>query len=136
MRDISKPLTTGKAKTYYQQEYSVASNNYLSQGQTLTGHARGPLAEALGLSTEITPEQFERLMEGQHPITGEQLIRHKDTVKTRDGRELGHRAGWDVTINAAKSVMRRRVSARLLWSAAMTPLICPAAQAKLTSASA
>ncbi|MBV8832040.1 MAG: relaxase domain-containing protein [Acidobacteriaceae bacterium] len=104
MIDISKPLTTGKANTYYQQEYSVASNNYLSQGQTLTGHARGPLAEALGLSTEITPKQFERLMKGQHPITGEQLIRHKDTVKTRDGRELGHRAGWDVTINASKSV--------------------------------
>ncbi|MBV8828532.1 MAG: relaxase domain-containing protein [Acidobacteriaceae bacterium] len=104
MIDISKPLTTGKAKTYYQQEYSVASNNYLSQGQTLSGHVRGPLAEVLGLSSEIKPEQFERLMEGRHPITGEQLIRHKDTVKTRDGRELGHRAGWDVTINASKSV--------------------------------
>jgi conjugative relaxase-like TrwC/TraI family protein len=104
MIDISKPLTTGKANTYYQQEYSVASNNYLSQGQTLTGHVRGPLAEALGLSSAITPEQFERLIEGQHPLTGEQLIRHKDTVKTRDGRELGHRAGWDVTINASKSV--------------------------------
>ena len=43
-------------------------------------------------------------MNGQHPVTGERLIRHKDTVKTQAGDELGHRAGWDVTINASKSV--------------------------------
>ena len=104
MIDISKPLTSGKAAQYYKQEYSVASNNYLSQGQTLTGHVHGPLAETLGLGEETTCEQFERLMEGQHPVAGEQLIEHKDTIRTRDGKELGHRAGWDVTINASKTV--------------------------------
>jgi conjugative relaxase-like TrwC/TraI family protein len=104
MVTISKPLTSGKAQTYYEQEYAVASNNYFTQGQTLAGQVHGPLAQTLGLSGEITPEQFSRIMEGQHPMTGEQLIRHKDTVKTRDGQELGHRAGWDVTINASKSV--------------------------------
>jgi conjugative relaxase-like TrwC/TraI family protein len=104
MIDISKPLTSVKAKHYYKQEYSAASNNYLSQGQSLEGHASGALVQALGLGQTVTPEQFDRLMNGQHPGTGEQIIRHKDTVKTQAGDELGHRAGWDVTINASKSV--------------------------------
>ena len=54
-------------------------------------------------------QQFARLAEGQHPETGEQLVRHQtareyvneqgDTVRTME-----HRAGWDATFSAPKSV--------------------------------
>ena len=44
------------------------------------------------------------MAEGQHPQTGEQLIQHRDTIKSQSGEELGHRAGWDLTFNAPKTV--------------------------------
>jgi conjugative relaxase-like TrwC/TraI family protein len=57
----------------------------------------------------VQEEHFRRLSDGQHPITGEQLVRrqtareykneHADTVKAME-----HRAGWDATFSAPKSV--------------------------------
>ena len=55
-------------------------------------------------SPGVSAEAFDRLAEGQHAHTGEQLIRHRDTIKTQQGDELGHRAGWDLTFNAPKTV--------------------------------
>ncbi len=52
----------------------------------------------------MNAEAFDRLAEGQHPETGEQLIKHRDTIKTQAGEEIGHRAGWDLTFNAPKTV--------------------------------
>lgn len=104
MLDISKPLTTGKVQSYYRSEYSSASNSYFSQGGTLQGAWHGQLAATLGLSGAVAAEAFDRLAEGQHPQTGEQLIQHRDTIKTQSGEEVGHRAGWDLTFNAPKTV--------------------------------
>src|SRR6201996_1591335 len=104
MLDISKPLTTGKVQSYYRSEYSAASNSYFTQGGTLRGEWHGKLADALNLKGDVTAEAFDRLAEGQHPQTGEQLIKHRDTIKTQAGEELGHRAGWDLTFNAPKTV--------------------------------
>src|SRR5579875_817500 len=104
MLDISKPLTSAKVQSYYRSEYSAASNSYFSQGGTLRGEWHGQLATALGLSGAVAGEAFDRLAEGQHPATGEQLIQHRDTIKTQSGEEVGHRAGWDLTFNAPKTV--------------------------------
>ncbi|MGI9072267.1 MAG: MobF family relaxase [Bryobacteraceae bacterium] len=104
MLDISKPLTSGKVQSYYRSEYSAASNSYFTQGGTLQGEWHGRLAAALQLKGEVTAEAFDRLAEGQHPETGEQLIKHRDTIKTQAGEEIGHRAGWDLTFNAPKTV--------------------------------
>src|SRR6185437_4680183 len=104
MLDISKPLTSGKVQSYYRSEYSSASNSYFSQGGTLRGEWHGQLTDTLALSGSVTAEAFDRLAEGQHPQTGEQLIEHRDTIKTQTGEELGHRAGWDLTFNAPKTV--------------------------------
>lgn len=104
MLDISKPLTTGKVQSYYRSEYSAASNSYFSQGGTLRGEWHGRLATTLGLAGAVSAEAFDQLAEGQHPETGEQLIQHRDTIKTQSGEELGHRAGWDLTFNAPKTV--------------------------------
>ena len=56
---------------------------------------------------EVYEEQFARLAEGQHPETGEQLVRHQtareyvneqgETVRTME-----HRAGWDATFSRAE----------------------------------
>lgn len=104
MLDISKPLTSGKIQSYYRSEYSAASNSYFTEGGTLRGQWHGQLARELGLAGEVTAEAFDRLSEGQHPQTGEQLIAHRDTIKQANGEELGHRAGWDLTFNAPKTV--------------------------------
>ncbi len=104
MVHASKPLTSGKVQSYYRAEYSSASNSYFTQGGTLQGHWHGRLAAGLGLSGEVTAVAFDRLAEGQHPGSGEQLIKHRDTIKTQSGEEVGHRAGWDFTFNAPKTV--------------------------------
>jgi conjugative relaxase-like TrwC/TraI family protein len=104
MLDISKPLTSAKVQSYYLSEYSSASNSYFSEGGTLRGEWHGQLAATLGLAGAVSAEAFDRLAEGQHPHTGEQLIQHRDTIKTKTGEEVGHRAGWDLTFNAPKTV--------------------------------
>lgn len=104
MLDISKPLTSGKVQSYYRAEYSSASNSYFTEGGALRGEWHGRLTPTLKLSGEVTATAFDRLAEGQHPETGEQLIKHRDTIKTQAGEELGHRAGWDLTFNAPKSI--------------------------------
>jgi conjugative relaxase-like TrwC/TraI family protein len=57
----------------------------------------------------VGAEHFARLSEGQHPQTEAQLVRHQ-TAKTYDGKfgrevtSVEHRAGWDATFSAPKSV--------------------------------
>jgi conjugative relaxase-like TrwC/TraI family protein len=57
----------------------------------------------------VRDEQCDRLAEGQHPVTGEQLVRHRVATEYKDehGRTVAtaeHRAGWDATFKAPKSV--------------------------------
>src|SRR4051794_34788935 len=103
MLDISKPLTSAKVQSYYRSEYSSASNSYFSQVEHCAANGTAnsrPSWDSPGSSGEA----FDRLAEGQHPQTGEQLIQHRDTIKTQSGEEVGHRAGWDLTFNAPKTV--------------------------------
>ena len=104
MLDLSKPLTAGKIKEYFKNEYGASENAYFSQGGAIRGEWHGELRNTFGLSGAVDGEAFNRLAEGQHPLTGEQLIKHKDTIKTKNGEELGHRAGWDFTFKPGKSV--------------------------------
>jgi conjugative relaxase-like TrwC/TraI family protein len=104
MLDISKPLTSGKVQSYYRSEYAAASNSYFSQGGTLEGQWHGKLAAEVGLQGAVNQESFDRLAEGKDPFSGEQLIRHRDTIKTENKDEIGHRAGWDLTFNAPKTI--------------------------------
>lgn len=104
MVDPSKPLAPAKVKEYYKAEYSAASNSYFSQSGTLQGHWHGQLAAEFGLTGIVDAEAFDRLADGQHPGSGRQLIAHRETHLTRDGKEVPHRAGWDLTFNAPKTV--------------------------------
>jgi len=109
MMTMSKALSAGQAKDYYQQEFISAKENYYSESGEVRGQWYGRLAEEWELKGEVGSEQYERLVVGQDPHTGEQLVR---TVKSREevnryGEEITtseHRAGWDATFSAPKSV--------------------------------
>ena len=109
MVTISKPLSAGQAQAYHSKEFISAEQAYYNQQGQVHGEWHGTLAEEWRLKGEVTEEQFTRLANGQHPETGGQLVRHResfeyqnengDTVKTME-----HRAGWDATFSAPKSV--------------------------------
>src|SRR5215831_8952858 len=109
MLTISKPLSAGQAQNYHQKEFTSREQNYWSQQGVIAGEWQGRLATALGLSGVVSEEQFARLSQGQHPDTGEQLVRQRAAYEYTDpdGKTVNtmeHRAGWDATFSAPKSV--------------------------------
>jgi conjugative relaxase-like TrwC/TraI family protein len=106
---ISKPLSSGQAQTYHAKEFTSAEQNYWRQGDTVLGEWQGKMAERYGLAGAIDAQHFARFSEGQNPTTGEQLVRHRtgQSYQTADGttvKPVEHRAGWDATFSAPKSV--------------------------------
>ncbi len=109
MLTISKPLSSSQAQTYHAKEFMSAEQNYWKQGDTILGEWQGRIAERYGLAGAIDEQHFARLSEGQNPLTGEQLVRHRSGQEytTADGitvKPVEHRAGWDATFSAPKSV--------------------------------
>jgi conjugative relaxase-like TrwC/TraI family protein len=109
MLTISKPLSAGQARRYHEEEFQNGRENYYSEGELIRGQWHGQLADRWGLTGEVREQHFERLAEGQHPITGEQLVRHQTARETKSARgetvtTMEHRAGWDATFSAPKSV--------------------------------
>jgi conjugative relaxase-like TrwC/TraI family protein len=109
MLTISNALSAGQAQTYHAKEFTAKEQNYWSQDRTVAGEWQGRLAEKFGLAGSVGADEFARLSQGQHPSTGEQLVQHRAAHQYRD--ELGktvtsmeHRAGWDATFSAPKSV--------------------------------
>jgi conjugative relaxase-like TrwC/TraI family protein len=109
MMTLSKALAAGQAKDYFDAEYTSTQESYYSEGEAVKGKWFGRQAEAWQLQGEVDSEHFERLCEGQNPLNGDQLVRHitphkyenayGETVETSE-----HRAGWDATFSAPKSV--------------------------------
>jgi len=109
MLTISKPLSSSQAQTYHAKEFMSAEQNYWKQGDTILGEWQGRMAERYGLAGAIDEQHFARLSEGQNPLTGGQLVRHRNGQEytTADGvtvKPVEHRAGWDATFSAPKSV--------------------------------
>jgi conjugative relaxase-like TrwC/TraI family protein len=109
MLTISKPLSASQARTYHAKEFTSAEQNYWKQDDRTLGEWHGKLAEKFGLAGGVDEEHFARLANGQHPITGEQLVRHRivQEYEGPDGKAVApveHRAGWDATFSAPKSV--------------------------------
>jgi len=109
MLTISKPLNSGQAQTYHVKEFVSAEQNYWKQGDTIVGEWQGNLADKYGLRGGVDAKHFARLSEGQNPLTGDQLVRHRKAQEytTADGttvKPAEHRAGWDATFSAPKSV--------------------------------
>jgi conjugative relaxase-like TrwC/TraI family protein len=109
MLTISKPLSASQARTYHAREFAAQEQNYWSRDQQGHSEWQGRLAEQRKLTGAVEAEHFARLSEGQHPHTEEQLVRHQvsRTYEGKFGREVTsaeHRAGWDATFSAPKSV--------------------------------
>src|SRR5579884_333507 len=110
MLRLSKaPLNAAQLRSYHEREFVNAEQRYYSEDNTVRGEWQGELALAWGLAGGVRDDQFYRLAEGQHPVTGEQLVRHRLATEYKNQRgetveSVEHRAGWDATFNAPKSV--------------------------------
>src|SRR5688572_29893211 len=109
MMTMSRAISAGQALDYYKQEFTNSKDNYYSESGEVKGQWYGRLANEWNLKGDVLSEHYERLVAGQDPHTGEELIR---SVKVRElVDEFGkktitseHRAGWDATFSAPKSV--------------------------------
>lgn len=62
------------AADYYVGEIALSADDYyLGRGEA-PGRWVGSLAAEMGLQGEVDPEHFRALLEGKHPLTGEQLV--------------------------------------------------------------
>jgi len=109
MLTISKPLSASQARTYHEREFASEKQNYWSRDQQGHSEWQGRFAQEWNLSGAVESEHFARLSEGQHPHTEQQLVRHQvsRTYEGKFGKEVTsaeHRAGWDATFSAPKSV--------------------------------
>jgi hypothetical protein len=78
MLTISKPLSASQAQTYHAEEFTSADQAYYSQANHVHGEWQGKLAEAWDLKGEVRAEQFEKLANGFHPVTGEEVVRQRE----------------------------------------------------------
>ncbi len=109
MLTISKPLSASQARMYHAREFAAQQQNYWTRDQQGHSEWQGRLAGQWDLTGPVRDEHFGWLAEGHHPQTGEQLVRHQvsRTYEGKNGKEVTsveHRAGWDATFSAPKSV--------------------------------
>jgi conjugative relaxase-like TrwC/TraI family protein len=109
MLTISKSLSAGQARTYHAREFISERQNYWSQDQQGHSEWQGSLAKEWGLHGNVGAEEFARLSEGRHPANDAQLVKHQParTYENQYGKQITsseHRAGWDATFSAPKSV--------------------------------
>ena len=109
MLTISKPLSAGQAQSYHAKEFTAKEQNYWSERGVIAGEWQGRLAGQFGLAGAVSAEDFARLSQGQHPATGEQLVRQRASYEYQDAdgktvKTMEHRAGWDATFSAPKSI--------------------------------
>ncbi|MBU2834412.1 relaxase domain-containing protein [Acidithiobacillus thiooxidans] len=93
MLSISARGSAASAEAYY--EHLAEQDDYYLKGQEPPGQWQGKGAEALGLSGEVTREDFAAALRGFKPGSEEKLV-HNAGEK--------HMAGWDLTFSAPKSV--------------------------------
>ena len=91
------------AREYFEEHLCVG--DYYDQGQRVAGEWIGTGAERLGLSGRIRADEFLRLCENQHPISGEKLTQRLNTSRTEgDGSAANRRIFYDFTFSPPKSV--------------------------------
>jgi conjugative relaxase-like TrwC/TraI family protein len=109
MLTISKPLNAAQAQSYHKQEYTSDQQSYYKKGGEVKGQWQGKLTTSLGLFGEVSASEFSRLSEGIHPQTEEQMVQHRAAIEYENAegctrKSVEHRAGWDATFSAPKSV--------------------------------
>jgi conjugative relaxase-like TrwC/TraI family protein len=109
MLTISKSLSASQAQTYHKQDFTSETQSYYRQGNAVEGEWQGQLTARFGLAGAVSPLEFQRLSEGLHPATEQPMVRSRAAFeyKNADGetiKTVEHRAGWDATFSAPKSV--------------------------------
>jgi hypothetical protein len=109
MLTVSKPLSSGQAQSYHKLEFTSETQNYYKQGDAVKGEWQGKLAASLGSRARCRPlevlaargreESADRGADGQAPRRMEYKNADGTTTKA-----VEHRAGWDATFSAPKSV--------------------------------
>ena len=95
--------------TYHTKDFVSETQSYYAKDDALLGEWQGELADRLGLSGAVSKADFMALANGQNPQTGEQMVKHRIASEQTnpDGsitKTVEHRAGWDATFSAPKSV--------------------------------
>ena len=109
MLTLSKALSANQARTYHAQEFTSEKQNYWSRDRQGHSEWQGQLAREWGLQGAVADGQFALLSEGRHPECATQLVKHQParTYENEYGKQITsaeHRAGWDATFSAPKSV--------------------------------
>jgi conjugative relaxase-like TrwC/TraI family protein len=109
MLTMSKPLSAAQARSYHAEEFSNAHVNYYARDTVIRGAWHGQLAAHWGLAGDVDETRFHRLADGQDPHAGEVLVRHQTATRYTNAADytvtaMEHRAGWDATFSAPKSV--------------------------------
>lgn len=91
------------AQEYFEEHLCVG--DYYDEGQRVAGEWVGLGADRLGLSGKIKANEFLRLCENQHPVTGEKLTQRLNTTRM-EGTEnsANRRIFYDFTFSPPKSV--------------------------------
>src|SRR5438552_3264707 len=90
MLNVSKAMTAGAVRAYFQD----GGHDYYIDGHNPPGVWGGGLAREFGLEGEVQKEHFDRMAEGYHPVTGEDLVLR---------RTADRRSANDITISAPKA---------------------------------
>ncbi|MBB5061072.1 conjugative relaxase-like TrwC/TraI family protein [Granulicella aggregans] len=109
MLTISKALNASQAGTYHTKDFVSETQSYYAKDDAFLGEWQGELADRLGLSGTVSKADFMALAKGQNPQTGEQMVKHRHAQEQTNPngsitKAVEHRAGWDATFSAPKSV--------------------------------
>ena len=91
------------ARDYFEEHLCVG--DYYDEGQRVSGEWLGLGAQRLGLAGQVRADDFLRLCENQHPVTGETLTQRLNTTRVDgDGSSANRRIFYDFTFSPPKSV--------------------------------
>ena len=92
------------AREYFEEHLCVG--DYYDEGQRVAGQWIGVGAEQLGLSGKVRADDFLRLCENQHPISGETLTQRLNTTRMNEAGDdsANRRIFYDFTFSPPKSV--------------------------------
>ncbi|MGH3372774.1 MAG: MobF family relaxase [Nocardioidaceae bacterium] len=115
MLNIGK-LRQGAADYYVGEIASSPEEYYLGHGEA-AGRWVGSLSERLGLSGEVTEDEFRRLLDGRHPRTGETLVSSigsaERAARIRRGVPPGEAGLFDGEhLDVSRAAARLRISGR------------------------
>ena len=98
-----------QAQSYHKLDYNFAHAELLRPRRSSEGRMAGAGSPSRwGVSGEVSALEFSRLTEGQHPVTGAQMVRHRISTEytNPDGsttKAVAHRAGWGCDVCTPRS---------------------------------